>query len=70
MVTGGTVHQQELSALENDRMRQAAELLLAARREVRPIENLPEGLRPHTIERLMRCRTLLPLRWGHSEDGK
>jgi 2-keto-4-pentenoate hydratase len=33
-----------------NRLRQAAELLLAARRESSPIENLPEILRPQTIE--------------------
>ena len=31
-------------------MRQASELLLAARRNVQPIENLPEALRPHSIQ--------------------
>jgi 2-keto-4-pentenoate hydratase len=64
MVTGGTVHQQELSALENDRMRQAAELLLAARREVRPIENLPEGLRPHTIEQAYALQDIIAVALG------
>jgi 2-keto-4-pentenoate hydratase len=44
------VTDQRLSPQENDRMRQAGELLLAARRNVQPIENLPEALRPHSIE--------------------
>ena len=49
MVTGNR-HSQTLSPQENDRMRQASELLLAARRDLQPIENLPEALRPHTLD--------------------
>lgn len=45
-----TDRQQRLSSQENDRIHQAAELLLAARRDSKPIENLPETLRPHTLE--------------------
>lgn len=40
----------KLSGLENNRMRQAAEVLLKARRELTPIANLPRELRPRTIE--------------------
>ena len=47
MVTGRPQDWQKLSAQENDRMRQASELLLQARRETQPIESLPEALRPH-----------------------
>ncbi len=50
MVTGGTIHHAELSTQDNDRMRKAAELLLAARRDAQPIENLPEAFRPHTLD--------------------
>jgi 2-keto-4-pentenoate hydratase len=50
MVTGKAPGWQKLSPQENDRLRQASELLLAARREQQPIENLPEALRPHTLE--------------------
>jgi 2-keto-4-pentenoate hydratase len=50
MVTGNSQNTQKLSALDNDRMRQAAELLLNARREREPIENLPEILRPQTLQ--------------------
>jgi 2-keto-4-pentenoate hydratase len=39
-----------LSAPENDRMRQAAEILLRARRERTPITDLPENLKPHTLD--------------------
>ena len=49
MVTGSS-HRQRLSPLDNDRMRQAAEILLRARRELEPVENLPESLRPKTLE--------------------
>lgn len=39
-----------IPALDNDRMRQAAESLLKARREIMPIGELPEKLRPSTLE--------------------
>lgn len=39
-----------ISAPDYDRMGQAAELLLEARREVAPIPELPEKLRPATLE--------------------
>jgi 2-keto-4-pentenoate hydratase len=38
-----------ISAAEDDRLREAAEILLAARREVIPIVSLPEKLRPTTL---------------------
>jgi 2-keto-4-pentenoate hydratase len=50
MVTDNQQVGQKLSPQENDRMRQASELLLAARRDAQPIESLPEALRPHTLE--------------------
>lgn len=49
MVTDNA-EQHRLPALDNDRMRQAAELLLAARRSTQPIESLPEALRPHSLD--------------------
>lgn len=39
-----------LSAQDEDRLRQAAELLLQARRTTVPIEDLPEPLRPHSLD--------------------
>lgn len=42
--------EEKISAFDNDRMRQAAELLLRARREVMPIHELPEKLRPGTLD--------------------
>jgi 2-keto-4-pentenoate hydratase len=44
-----SVADHKIPALDNDRMRQAAELLLKARREVMPIHELPVKLRPHTL---------------------
>ena len=41
---------EKLSGIENDRMRQGAEVLLRARRELSPIADLPHELRPHTLE--------------------
>jgi 2-keto-4-pentenoate hydratase len=40
----------KIPALDNDRMYQAAEILLKARREVMPIHELPVRLRPHTLD--------------------
>lgn len=42
--------EEKISAFDKDRMRQAAELLLKARREVMPIHELPEKLRPATLD--------------------
>jgi 2-keto-4-pentenoate hydratase len=39
-----------LNGMEKDRLRQAAELLLQARRTLQPIDELPPGLRPKTLE--------------------
>jgi 2-keto-4-pentenoate hydratase len=40
----------KISTPDNDRMRQAAEILLKARREVMPIHGLPAKLRPSTLD--------------------
>ena len=39
-----------IPAIENDRMRQAAEILLRARRERTPIDDLPIKLQPHSLD--------------------
>ena len=44
----GTAHR--IPPIENDRMRQAAEILLRARRERIPIANLPPKLQPHSLD--------------------
>ena len=50
MSTATDVSGHRIPALENDRMRQAAEILLRARREMTPIADLPAKLRPHTLD--------------------
>jgi 2-keto-4-pentenoate hydratase len=50
MSTATDVSGHRIPAIENDRMRQAAEILLRARRERMPIDNLPENLQPHNLE--------------------
>lgn len=39
-----------VSELQLDRLRQAAEILLHARRDLQPIDNLPAELRPRSLE--------------------
>jgi 2-keto-4-pentenoate hydratase len=46
--TGTVAH--PLTGIERDRLYQAAEILLKARREVKPIPHLPENLRPNSLE--------------------
>lgn len=45
-----TAAEGKIPAFDNDRMRQAAEILLKARRELMPIHELPERLRPSTLD--------------------
>ena len=45
-----SVADHKIPALEDDRMRQAAEFLLKARREIMPIPELPQKLRPRTLD--------------------
>ncbi len=40
---------QDLSPIDRDRLRQASEILLEARRTITPITDLPQGLRPTTL---------------------
>src|SRR5580704_2910080 len=39
-----------LSGVDHDRLHQAAELLLEARRTVQPIDDLPPGMAPRSLE--------------------
>jgi 2-keto-4-pentenoate hydratase len=48
-----------IDPIQDDFLRQAAELLLAARRERQPIENLPEKLRPGTIAEAYRLQDIM-----------
>ena len=50
MVTASRQQSSAVSALDHERMQRAAEVLLQARRETAPIADLPEKLRPHTLE--------------------
>jgi 2-keto-4-pentenoate hydratase len=43
-------HDTTLSGVDRDRLQQAAELLLEARRTVKPIDDLPPALAPKTLE--------------------
>jgi 2-keto-4-pentenoate hydratase len=63
MVTGDS-HRHRLTPLENDRMRQAAEILLRARRELKPVENLPEALRPKTLEEAYALQDIVAADFG------
>jgi 2-keto-4-pentenoate hydratase len=49
----------QIDPVADDRLRQAAELLLAARRERAPIADLPEGLRPTTLAEAYRLQDIL-----------
>jgi 2-keto-4-pentenoate hydratase len=50
-----------MAATEKDRMYQAAELLLAARRERAPIDHLPVELRPHSVEEAYALQDIVAL---------
>jgi 2-keto-4-pentenoate hydratase len=43
-------HSTTLSGIEKDRLQQAAEVLLQARRTLQPIDDLPSALRPRSLE--------------------
>lgn len=62
MATIATEH--KIPALDNDRMRQAAELLLQARREVAPIKELPPKLRPTTLDEAYSLQDIMALAMG------
>ncbi|MBT9332868.1 2-keto-4-pentenoate hydratase [Paracidobacterium acidisoli] len=48
-----------LSTPDLDRLRQATEPLLRARRDVRPIRELPEAVRPHSLEEAYALQDLM-----------
>lgn len=64
MSTNAAKH--KLSGLENDRMHEAAEILLKARREVAPIHQLPEKLRPTTLDEAYALQDIMAM--GMSTD--
>jgi 2-keto-4-pentenoate hydratase len=55
---------QSVSPLNDDKLRQAAELLLTARRERNPILNLPEGLRPTNLAESYRLQEIIAATLG------
>jgi 2-keto-4-pentenoate hydratase len=57
MATSAAQH--DIPALDDDRMYQAAEILLKARREVMPIHELPEKLRPRTLDEAYRLQDIV-----------
>jgi 2-keto-4-pentenoate hydratase len=62
MVTSFAEH--KIPALDNDRMHQAAELLLKARREIAPIRELPVKLRPQTLDEAYALQDVMALAMG------
>jgi 2-keto-4-pentenoate hydratase len=63
MATSAAEH--GIPALDNDRMYQAAELLLKARREVMPIHELPQKLRPHNLHEAYALQDIVSDAMGH-----
>jgi 2-keto-4-pentenoate hydratase len=62
MATSAAEH--KIPALDNDRMFQAAEILLKARRELMPIDELPEKLRPHTLDEAYDLQSIMTIAMG------
>lgn len=59
MSTSAAKH--KLSGLDNNRMHQAAEILLKARREVAPIHELPQKLRPSNLDEAYALQDIMAL---------
>jgi 2-keto-4-pentenoate hydratase len=62
MATSAVEH--KISALDNDRMHQAAEILLTARRELMPVHELPQKLCPHTLDESYSLQDIMALAMG------
>ena len=62
MATSAAEH--KIPALDDDRMHQAAVILLKARREVTPIHELPPKLRPHTLDEAYDLQTIMTVAMG------
>lgn len=50
---------ESISPIDDDRLRQAAEILLEARRELKPIADLPPGLRPKSLAEAYRLQDIM-----------
>ena len=59
-----------LSGVDKDRLHQAAEMLLEARRTVQPIDDLPPGLRPKTLEEAYYVQDLMLQASGRPAAGR
>jgi 2-keto-4-pentenoate hydratase len=59
-----SAEQHKIPALDNDRMYQAAEILLKARREVMPVPELPVKLRPHTLDEAYSLQDIMAVAMG------
>ncbi|HEY1766033.1 MAG TPA: fumarylacetoacetate hydrolase family protein [Terracidiphilus sp.] len=64
MSTATDVAGHRIPAIENDRMRQAAEILLRARRERMPIADLPVKLQPHTLDEAYALQDIMAEAFG------
>jgi len=62
MVTSAAEH--TIPALESDRMFQAAEILLKARRELTPVHELPKKLRPQTLDEAYTLQNIMTAAMG------
>src|ERR1700676_4119524 len=63
-------HDTTLSGVDRDRLHQAAELLLEARRTVQPIDDLPPGTAPKTLEEAYYVQDLMLKAIGKAGGGK
>ena len=64
MSTANATSEHRIPARENDRMRQAAEIMLQARRELMPIDDLPRALRPHSMDEAYALQDVIALAMG------
>ena len=63
-------HLTTLPGADKDRLHEAAEMLLEARRSQRPIDNLPLALRPKTLEEAYLVQDLILQRWEKQAAGR
>ena len=49
----------QIDPIDDDRLRQASELMLRARRELMPLKELPDGLRPRTLTEAYHLQSIL-----------
>jgi 2-keto-4-pentenoate hydratase len=64
MTSPAEATQHSISASEQDRMQQAAEILLPARRNLAPVPELPTDLRPRTLEEAYALQQIIAVAFG------